>query len=153
MMECYLRECAGGDFNYRKMILKFAQYFLLLDPMTFVYRLDGQFIDGNAPFYDLSRIRLRGYSGLEFLDKKALTAQAEIGWNFYRRWTVLGFGGGGRVAKSISDLGSAPTNYAAGGGIRYLIDEKRKLNLGVDIAYAEGTEASVYIQVGDWLAN
>ena len=69
MMECYLRECAGGDFNYRKMILKFAQYFPLLDPITFVYRLDGQFIDGNAPFYDLSRIRLRGYSGLEFLDK------------------------------------------------------------------------------------
>ena len=146
-------EYAGGDFNYRKMILKFAQYFPLLDPITFVYRLDGQFIDGFAPFYDLSRIRLRGYSGLEFLDKKALTAQAEIRWNFYRRWTVLGFGGGGRVAKSISDFGSTPTNYAAGGGIRYMIDERRKLNLGVDIAYAEGTEVSVYIQVGDWLAN
>lgn len=135
------------------MFLKFAQYFPLLDPVTFVYRLDGQFIEGDAPFYDLSRIRLRGYSGLQFLDETALTAQAEIRWNFYRRWTVLGFGGGGRVAESISDLGSTPTNYAAGGGLRYMIDEKRKLNLGVDIAYADGAAAVVYIQVGDWLAN
>ena len=146
-------EYAGGDFNYRKVILKFAQYFALLESVTFVYRLDGQFIDGDAPFYDLSRIRLRGYSGLQFLDEKALTAQAEIRWNFYERWTVLGFGGGGRVAESVSDLGSAQTNYAAGGGIRYMIDEKRKLNLGVDIAYVDGAEAAVYIQVGDWLAN
>jgi len=134
------------------MILKFAQYFPLPHALTFVYRLDGQFIDGKAPFYELSRIRLRGYSGLQFLDEQSVTAQAELRWNVYKKWWVLGFAGAGRIAEDIGDLTSAPSNYAGGGGIRYMIDEKRKLSVGIDFAYAGG-EGSVYIQIGDWLAN
>ncbi len=146
-------EYAGGDYNYIKTVSKFAQYFPLMDPVTFVYRLDGQVVDGDAPFWDLSRIRLRGYSGGQFLDDVAVTAQAEIRWNFYRRWTALGFGGGGRIADSISDLGGAKTNSAVGGGLRYMLIEKQKLSLGLDVAYAENANVSLYFQVGDWLAQ
>jgi len=142
----------GGDFDYRKMVLKFAQYLPLPHAVTFVYRLDAQFIGGEAPFYDLSQIRLRGYSSLQFLDRQALTAQAEFRWNPYKRWWLLGFAGAGRIAEDMGDLTSVPTNYAAGGGIRYMIDESRKLGLGLDFAYA-GREVSIYIQVGDWLAR
>jgi len=128
-------EYAGGDFNYLKTVVKWAQYFPLKDSVTLVYRIDGQFIDGDAPFWDLSRIRLRGYSSGQFLDNVALTAQAEVRWNFYERWTALAFGGGGRIADAVDEIGSADTS------------------VGIDVAYAEGAEVSVYFQVGDWLAN
>jgi outer membrane translocation and assembly module TamA len=87
------------------------------------------------------------------LDDVAVTAQAEVRWNFYNRWTGLAFGGGGRIADNISDLGSAPTNPAGGMGLRYMLVEKQKLSIGIDVAYAEGANVSVYFQVGDWLAN
>jgi hypothetical protein len=81
----------GGDFNYGKLITKWAQYFPLGDAITWVYRLDGQFVDGRAPFWDLSRIRLRGYAGGQLLDDVAVTTQTEVRWNVHNRWTVLGF--------------------------------------------------------------
>jgi hypothetical protein len=146
-------EYAGGDFNYFKVITKFAQYFPIRDTFTFVYRLDGQFITGDAPFWDLSRIRLRGYPGGQFLDDIAVTAQAEIRWNFYKRWTALAFGGGGRIADEIDELGRADTNYAGGGGLRFMLVEKQKLFVGIDVTYAEDGNASFYFQVGDWLSN
>lgn len=146
-------EYAGGDFNYLKTVVKWAQYFPLKDSVTLVYRIDGQFIDGDAPFWDLSRIRLRGYSSGMFLDNVALTAQAEMRWNFYERWTALAFGGGGRIADAVSEIGSADNNFAGGAGFRFMLVEKQKLSIGIDVAYAEDAEVSVYFQVGDWLAN
>jgi len=146
-------EYLGGDYDYLKVIGKWAQYFPLGRTVTFLYRLDGQFVDGDAPFWDLSRVRLRGYTGGQLLDNVAVTAQAEVRWNFYNRWTGLAFGGGGRIADTIGDLGSAPTNPAGGIGLRYMLVEKQKLSIGLDVAYAEGGNVSVYFQVGDWLAN
>jgi hypothetical protein len=146
-------EYIGGDYDYLKIIGKWAQYFKIAKAVTLVYRLDGQFVDGDAPFWDLSRIRLRGYAGGQLLDDVAVTAQAEARWNFYRRWTGLAFGGGGRIANTISDLGSVPTNFAGGLGLRFMLVEAQKLSIGLDVAYAEGGNVAVYFQVGDWLAN
>lgn len=53
-------EYVGGDFDYFKLITKWAQYFPITEKVTAVYRLDGQLVDGKAPFWALSRIRLRG---------------------------------------------------------------------------------------------
>ena len=54
-------ENLGGDYDYLKLIGKWAQYFPIGKTVTFVYRLDGQFVDGDTPFWDLSRVLLRGY--------------------------------------------------------------------------------------------
>ena len=134
-------------------MVKWAQYFPLRDSVTLVYRIDGQFIDGDTPFWDLSRIRLRGFSSGQFLDNVALTAQAEVRWNFYERWTASAFGGGGRIAEGVSKIGSSDNNFAGGAGFRYMLVEKQKLSIGIDAAYAKDTNVSVYFQVGDWLAN
>ena len=144
---------AGGDFNYLKTVVKWAQYFPLKDSVTLVYRIDGQFIDGDAPFWDLSRMRLRGYSTGQFLDNVALTVQAEVRWNFYERWTASAFGGGGRIADAVNEIGSANNTSAGGAGFRFMLVEKQKLSIGIDVAYAEDAKVSVYFQVGDWLAN
>lgn len=143
----------GGDYEYFKLISKWAQYFPLIDTVTYVYRLDGQFINGDAPFWDLSRVRLRGYTGGQLVDNLAVTAQTEVRWNFYQRWTTLAFVGGGRIADTVGDLSSAPTNWAGGGGLKYMLIKDQKLSIGIDVAYAEGGSVSVYFQVGDWLAN
>ena len=117
-----------------------------------MYRIDGQFISGNAPFWDLAQIKLRGFPFGRYLDDNSVTAQIETRWNVYKEWTLTAFGGGGRIASTIHDLGSATTRWAGGAGVRYNIGGNHKLNIGIDITYAED-RVEVYFQVGDWLTK
>ena len=145
-------EYFGGEFDYGKLIVKFAQYIPLSKPVTLAYRLDGQFVNGDAPFYDLARLHLRGFPSGRYLDNEAVTAQAEIRWNVYGRWIGLLFGGAGRIAQEFSQLDDSPTQYAGGVGARYIITKKRKLSVGLDVAFGDD-EVILYVMVGDWLAN
>lgn len=144
---------AGGDYDYLKLVSKWAQYFTLKENIVAVYRIDAQIVDGESPFWDLSRLRLRGFSSGQYLDDVAITAQTEIRWNLHRRWTVLGFFGGGRIADVLGEIGRANNNMAGGAGFRYMIVEKQKLAIGIDVAYSEADDVAIYFQVGDWLAN
>lgn len=148
-------EYAGGDYNYFKSTIKWAQYFPVLESLTIVYRLDGQYVGGSeAPFWDLARVRLRGYSSGQYLDNAAATAQAELRWNAYKRWYISVFGGAGWIGDTIADIADADANVAGGTGFRYMLVEDQKLSVGIDLAYGDGdTDISVYFQVGDWLAN
>ena len=145
-------ELFGGDFDYRKLRLKFSQYFPLTKTITFAYRLDGQSIEGRPPFYDLSSLNVRGFPTGRFTDKSAASAQVETRWNFTERWTALVFGGGGRIARRLQDLDSSPTHYAGGVGLRYLVAKAQNLNVGVDITYGAG-EVNFYVQIADWFGR
>lgn len=145
-------ENLGGDFDYYKLILKFAQYFPLAETIILAYRLDSKSINGGAPFYDLSQVHLRGFPSGRYVDNYAVSGQVEGRWNFYKRWSAVLFGGVGRIAEEFNELSSSPNLYAGGGGIRYRIKEKEKLNIGVDVTYGDGN-VEFYVVVGDWLAN
>ena len=142
----------GGDFDYLQSTLKWTQYFPITDTVVLGYRFDGQFIDGNAPFYGLSYINLRGFSRGVYADDHAVTLQGQVRWDVSSRWTVLFFGGGGRVAEDVGDLGSSPTQFAGGAGFRYMIDPESGISIGVDLA-GGGDRIEFYVQVGDFFAN
>ena len=145
---------AGGNYNYFKAGVKWAQYFPVADPLILVYRLDGQYVEGEAPFWDLARIRLRGFTSGQYLDNTAATAQAELRWNPLNRLYLSVFGGAGWIGDTVSDLGTADANAAGGTGFRYVIAKEQKLSVGLDAAYShDAAEYSIYFQVGDWLAN
>jgi len=142
----------GGDFKYNKFLLALGQYFSIRDRVTFTYRLDGQFIEGEAPFYDLSTIALRGYPMGRFIDNHMMSAQGEVRWNCFWRITALAFGGGGVTAGEIDAFGDATPRWAGGAGFRFLILKEQKFNLGCDFAWGED-EFAFYIQIGDWLSR
>lgn len=145
-------EYFGGDYHYTEFALRFGQYFPATSSLTLTYRLDGQFMSGDAPFYDLSGLKMRGIPGGRYIDNHAVMAQGEARWNFYRQWTALAFGGVGRLAERIGDFGSSPNRFAGGVGIRFLVSRKQNLNMGADFAF-HGDDFSFYIQVGDWMSE
>ncbi|MBT8341817.1 MAG: BamA/TamA family outer membrane protein [Desulfatitalea sp.] len=141
-----------GDYHYNKGGIKFTQYHHMTDQVVFVYRLDGQFLDGEPPFWDLAQINLRGFPFGRYIDKKSVTAQAEIRWQMFNKWIITAFSGGGRVADSLNDIDSSPTHWAGGAGVRYNIGGDHHLNVGIDVTYADD-QAGVYFQIGDWLGK
>src|SRR4051794_21979307 len=62
-----------------------------------------------------------------------------------RHWTLIGFGGVGRVAENFGDLGSADNHAAIGAGFRYLVARQYGMRMGVDVGYGDDGDWSVYV--------
>lgn len=137
----------GGDSNYQK-IEGFAIGYLDLHPkLVLGLRLDGRFSSGQVPFYALPFIDLRGVPVMRYQGKDAVVAEVEARWNFYRRWSAVGFLGAGTVTTKFDQLDRRPNVYSQGVGIRYRIARLFGLDAGIDVAHSSG-EWAVYIQVG-----
>lgn len=48
----------GGDYHYNKESSSLLSTTRLRPPLVLVYRIDGQFINGDAPFWALAQIKL-----------------------------------------------------------------------------------------------
>ena len=77
-----------------------------------------------------------------------LLGEGELRYSLDARWTLLAFGGAGRVGETLGDLGAEPTVGAGGTGFRYLIARKLGLGYGLDFAFGPDGEFAVYIQAG-----
>jgi hypothetical protein len=143
----------GSDFDYQQYTLKWEQNFTLTDSTVLQYRFDSQYVDGFAPFYELPYINLRGFPRGLYVGDLAMTLQGQIRWEVAKKWTVMFFGGGGRVGDDLSDLGKNSTEFAGGTGFRYMIDSKSKLTIGADFAFGGFDSVVFYIEIGDFLSQ
>jgi len=142
----------GGDFSYEKIKVQFSQFFPLTETISWAYRLDGQVLTGDPPFYDLSQPKVHGIPGGKYADKNAISGQLQARWRFLDRWNAIFFGGGGRIADEINGLDDNTTHYAGGCGVRYIINLQDRLSVGIDITQADD-ETGIYVMIGDIFAR
>jgi len=137
----------GSDRDYQIMEAKSYTYWDFYSRMVLGWRFDGRFSVDDVPFYALPYIALRGIPAVRYQGENAVTTEIEVRWNVTDRWALLGFGGVGRTADSISDFGSGRSRWAGGTGFRYQIARLFGLYTGLDIA--RGPEDwAFYVQVG-----
>ncbi len=139
-------ERVGGDFDYGDYAGKYL-HFLKLGSWVLGGRLEGEYIDGFAPFFVEPFIRLRGIPALRYQGTAVVTGEVEARWDFHPRLSAVGFVGAGRAADGFGELGSAPSRVAGGIGIRYLFAKLLGLRLGIDVARGP-EETAVYLTVG-----
>ena len=111
-------------------------------------RLDARGAGGDTPFYLLPYLQMRGLPALRYSDDVAALIEGELRWNVHGRWSLVGFGGTGRVGDNFSDLGSADSVRTLGGGFRYLLARTLGLHAGLDVGFGPDDKA-LYIQVGN----
>jgi hypothetical protein len=141
------REAIGSDFNFQEYTWKLRQYFEFAEKFTLAWRLDGAATSGDVPFYLEPFVVMQGIPAMRYQGATTATFEVRGGYDLHPRWTVLGFAGGGRAAESISELGSASTHTAYGGGFRYLLAKALGMRVGLDIAHGpEGTY--IYLVTG-----
>jgi hypothetical protein len=132
----------GGDFDYAKFALSSRTYFPLRDDRLILgVRAEYDYVGGDAPFYALNWVTLRGVPAFRYLGNHAVVVEVEPRWKIDERWSVVGFAGFGRAARDASDLDEAQGAYNYGFGFRYLL--ARSLGLGAGIDLARGPEESV----------
>lgn len=138
----------GGDFDYGRLNAFAITYIPFTEKLVLGLHLDGGLITGGqAPFYDLPGLIMRGIPRGRYVDNAALLTEAELRYDLTQRWSLIGFAGVGRVADSFGGLGSADTQTAFGGGFRYLIARQYGLRIGIDLGYSDG-QGTVYVTVG-----
>jgi hypothetical protein len=140
-------EALGSDYSFEKYTWKIRQYFEIADKYTLAWRLDGASTSGEVPFYLEPFVEMQGIPAMRYQGATAATLEVRGGYDVRPRWTIQGFVGAGRAAKSLSDLSSATNRSAYGLGFRYLMAKKLGMRVGLDVAKGpDGTYA--YLVMG-----
>jgi hypothetical protein len=137
----------GGDYDSWQLDAALASFHRLSHEWSLGVRLDGSVTDGEAPFYALPFVQLRGVPALRYQGQQAASIEGEVRWEVIPRWSVVAFAGLGRSWKGDTVVGDDESAAAGGGGFRYLVARRLGPLSGLDIA--RGPEAwVVYIQMG-----
>jgi len=138
----------GGDDWFQILSLKARSFNRLHERVDLNARVDAQLSFMDTPFYMLPRIQLRGVSQARYQGTYAGEGELEARWNFWKRWSLIGFFGVGWTTGSKLGLSdSTDVVPAGGGGFRYLIARQLGLNMGMDFAGSKD-QFAFYFQVG-----
>ncbi len=138
----------GSDTTYEIYDVRARRYQPLSENITLALDAKGRFTNGDVPFFDLSRVELRGFSATRYMDNLALQAQAELRWRVHPRFGLTVFGGVGAVAENLSSFESSTAAWAGGLGLRVTVARKRRANLRLDYAFSEDGN-SIHLFVGE----
>jgi hypothetical protein len=135
-------EAIGGDFDANKIWTNVYKYFQIGKKWNLGLRADGQFTNGDIPFFLLPYIDLRGIPMLRYTGDNVIVGETEARWQFHRRVSLVGFMGIGWAAESVSDFNDVPSRVTKGLGIRYYAARKLGMHAGIDVA--KGPEDTYY---------
>ena len=90
---------------------------------------------------------LRGAPIMRYQGEEMAQIEAELRWQFWKRFSVVGFVGGGAAWNDFERFDSTQTVVTGGTGFRYEIARKYGIHMGLDVAFGPDNTA-VYIQVG-----
>jgi hemolysin activation/secretion protein len=77
--------------------------------------------------------------------------EAELRWQFWKRLSLVGFGGTGATWTSLERADRQKTVSAGGAGLRYDLARRYGIHVGVDVAYGPDGSA-FYLQWGSaWI--
>ena len=78
-----------------------------------------------------------------------LVLQSEFRLPIFKRIGVVGFGSIGNVGNNFTEITNSEIKYSYGGGIRFALNKKEKLNLRIDYGLGKGKNNGLYFQIGE----
>ncbi len=142
----------GSDFDFSSAKIDYNIYYELKPTAVIAGRATLCLTPGDAPFYALCSFGrgndLRGYVAGRYRDETMATIQAEYRWNFFKKLGMVAFAGIGQVGESLSQYTSENILPSAGVGLRFKISKTTGLNLSIDYALGEDSDAW-YFYVGE----
>jgi hypothetical protein len=141
----------GGDNNFARVSLTAIQYVPLPYRLFLGVRGDASASLGDAPFYIQPSISLRGVPMQRYQGEEIAQLEAELRWQFWGRWSVLGFTGAGNAWTDFEKLDNSQGVVSGGGGFRYELAQTYGIHMGVDVAFSRDATA-FYVQTGSaWM--
>jgi outer membrane protein assembly factor BamA len=140
-------QALGGDDEFQRVRLLAMQYIPLHRRLTLGLRGDAAGSFGNAPFYLRPFISLRGAPIMRYQGDEVAQLEAELRWQFWKRFSLVGFAGGGVAWNNLAHFDDKETVVTGGAGFRYELARKYGIHIGLDVAWGPDNRA-VYVQIG-----
>jgi outer membrane protein assembly factor BamA len=137
----------GGDTDFQRANLIAMQFFPLGSNLFLGMRAEGAASFGDVPFYLRPYISLRGAPLLRYQGEEVAQMETELRWQFWKRFSVVGFVGGGATWNHFERFDRSQTIVTGGTGFRYEIARAYGIHMGVDFAFAPHNNA-IYVQIG-----
>ena len=140
-------QALGGDGEFQRVQLV-AMWFVPLQPRLFL-GLRGQVAAsfGDVPFYLRPFIYMRGAPAMRYQGEETAQIESELRWQFWKRFSLVGFVGGGAAWNDLERLDDTQTVVTGGTGFRYEVARRHGIHMGLDVAFGPDNTA-VYVQVG-----
>jgi len=144
----------GSDYNYTNFVLDLRKYIPVAKKQVLALQLFSFNNTGNeVPIRSLASFggayRMRGYYDGRYKDQQQLIVQGEYRFPVYKRFGAVVFGGTGNVSHNFAEYTFNDLKYSYGGGLRFALDKKEKLNLRVDYGIGQGKNSGFYVQLGE----
>lgn len=140
-------EAFGGDDQFQRARLTALQFFPLHPRLFLGLRGEGAASFGDTPFYLKPFVALRGVPAMRYQGDEVAHAEAELRWQCWQRYSLLGFAGGGAAWNDLARVENRQSVLSGGFGFRYELAREHGIHAGLDIAFSEDN-AAFYIQVG-----
>ena len=137
----------GGDSDFQRVNLTAIHFQPLTRELNFGVFGSSILSFGDVPFYLRPYVALRGVPAMRYQGDAAAQVEAELRWQFWQRFSLIGFAGAGRTWNNDSWGDRAQEVTAGGVGFRYEIARKYGLHMGIDVAWSQDGPAW-YVQVG-----
>lgn len=138
----------GSDVRYQRLALDVRHFQKLWFSHILALRFVSQSVWGDVPFQRLPQLGgaslFRGWYGGQLRERMMVALEAEYRVPLSPRWAVVAFGSVGRVANSVKHFDVRELRGAGGGGLRFSVDKRDRVNVRLDLAY--GDSFSPYIQ-------
>lgn len=150
----YYMPAIGSDFTYSNIIQDIRQYIPVGKKNVVALQLYNFMNLGNEiPLRSLGVLGgdncMRGYYSGRFRDKQMMALQAEWRMPVYKRFGIVAFGSTGDVAEKVMDYNLRDLKYAWGGGIRFALNQKERLNLRLDYGFTSNKGQGFYLQLAE----
>jgi hypothetical protein len=145
----------GADETFQRFQFVGMQYVPLRRALFLGVRGQVSTSSTNTPFYMRPYIYQRGVPAMRYMGTVVTQIEGELRWQFWKRFSLVGFGGKGanwvEAERFESFFENLNTVGAGGAGFRYEIARKYGLHVGADVATGPDG-AAWYIQFGSaWL--
>lgn len=144
-------DAIGSDYDAWRLNLSAIGYHPITTKLIGGLRIEGQQAFGSPPFYLRPGINLRGVPAARYQGKTSIVTEAELRWDLYRRWSLMGYGGLGSAFNDWDKAFAKPVVYNYGTGFRYLLARKFKLRMGVDVARGPEDWAYYIVFGSNWM--
>ena len=144
-------QALGGDSEFQRVKLMAMQFVPLHPKLTLGVRGTSTLSFGEVPFYLRPFISLRGVQAMRYQGDNAADIEAELRWQFWKRFSLVGFAGGGVAWNDFERIDKTMTVVTGGTGFRYELARKYGLHMGVDVAFGPD-DRIFYVQFGSaWI--
>ncbi|MCI0474278.1 MAG: outer membrane protein assembly factor, partial [Ignavibacteria bacterium] len=128
----------ASDFTYTKFKLDIKQFFMPIKTHILACELYSNLTTGTPPFHGMPLVGgaslMRGYYEGRYRDANLLAGQLEYRKILFWRIGMTAFYSAGEVFDNFGNMKIAQVRSAYGFGLRFVFDQKEKINLRVDFA-------------------